>query len=296
MSDGATAGFDPRFDPRYQRGYAGDIADERAADVETAGATDTATPTRPSVVRVPDPPTGAPEAVEAARIETMPHAEPVAADDADALLAPLSNSGELFAESAATGEPAARTWLIAGWTLNIVVFGIGLWWSWSVHSDVSYYTGGTAPTDQAFRELGWSLSPALLTGGAVGAVVVTAVAATLSRGTPPDGAGHARRRRGAAWWALIGIVAASVVTTVWLASRMVEGSAASSGLMYDGNGNAQIDEMAQLAAMAFGQFAQSAIGASAMTAIVAGVAVIAIEARRAALSAERARSALPDRP
>lgn len=287
MSDGAAAGIDPRFDPRYQRGYDGHGA--------TGGAGDASVQPMPTVMRVPDPP--APERITVSpRIVSMPLVANDDAPDPDATPAAHGTGGESFEGPAGSDGPTARSWLITGWTMTAVVFGIGLWWSWSVHSDVGRYLGGIASGDLAFYELGWSVSPALMTGGAVGAVVVTAIGVLLQSDSTSRDAEQTPRRRVAAWWALIGIAAASVIAAVWLASRLVVSAAVNSGLSLGANGSANADEQAQIAAMAFGQFAQSVIGPLATASIAAAVALVAIEVRRATLSAARARSARPDRP
>jgi len=298
VSDGAAADMDPRFDPRFQRGYSGDGA--IPTDAAATPLPQAATPL-PAAPRVPDPPTAAPDAIAPTqRIAAMP-SRPAAdvVPGAGELVAPLGDHGAVLEDDATTGEPTTRTWLIAGWVVTAAAFGLGLWWSWSVHSDIGLYTGGMTSGDQVFRELGWALSPALLTGGAIGAVVVTGAAVMLQPSREPKSSeqaeaaaagGHARRRRrSAAWWAMLAILAASVLMSVWLANRMIEGAAVSSGLVLDANGDAVIDQSAQLTAMAFGQFAQSVLGPMATAAIVAFVALVVIEARRASFSAARAR-------
>lgn len=298
MSDDATSGLDPRFDPRYQRGYSGGEA-----------STTNASPARAGVDRVPDPPATAAAAPEPMVVRTSragpepaavgesvsvpgppPAAEPAAAVD----------DFELFADGAGPSGPSARGWLFAGWVVTAAVFAVGVFLSWAVNSDVGYYTGAFSNEDQWFRELGWTLSPSLLMAGAIGAVVVTVLAAfaSLRDDTRATAEAGARFGRGAAWWALVGIGTAAAVGLVWVIGRMFEGSNANGSLMLDGNGNPadSADQAEVFAQIALGQFAQAMIGPLALAVVAAFVGLVAVEVRRATVSAARARSAQPDRP
>lgn len=291
MTEDAASSLDPRFDPRYQRGYSG------------RDATD-ASPVAPAE-EIPDPPGPTPTPAPAAEpVVAVQPAAAGAASEPDAVpeLVATREDSDVFAPEAEPSGPSVRTWLIAGWAVTVAAFAVGVLLSWVVNSDIGYYTGSFSNEDQWLRELGWTLAPSLLTAGAIGVVVVTAVAALVpARGDDADSAGAGaggRSGRGAAWWALIGIAAVAVVGAVWAIGRVFEGSNANGNLVLDGNGNpADVADQAEVfARIALGQFAQALVGPLALAAIAAFVALVAVEVRRATLSAVRARSARPDRP
>ncbi|MFB9643629.1 hypothetical protein [Agromyces lapidis] len=176
-----------------------------------------------------------------------------------------------------------RSLLLAGWAVTGGAMLLGLWLAWSVNSEFSYYSGIVDQSAENLRVLGWALAPALLMGGAVGAVVVTGVAANLHDGTrSADAAGAPRFRRGPAWWALAAIVAAAVVLIAWAVALSAEGNAAGSGLQFTPEGNVSDDQQAKLNTMALGQVAQMLIGPLASAAVAALVALVVIEVGRAA--------------
>ncbi|KQZ11165.1 hypothetical protein ASD23_03465 [Agromyces sp. Root1464] len=297
MTDDPASGLDPRFDPRYQRGYSGRETD--------------AVPVAPAEKPIADPRDPVPVPVTAAETVAapVPVPEPAApaptagaTSDPDPL--PVSvetrEDSDVFAPEPGASGPSVRAWLIAGWAVTAAVFAAGALLSWIVSSDIGYSTGSFSNEDQWLRELGWTLAPSLLTAGAMGVVVVTAVAALMpTRGddAATEGGGP-RFGRGAAWWALVGIAAVAVIGVVWAIGRVFEGSNANGSLMLDGNGNpADVADQAEVfARIELGQFAQSLVGSLALAAIAAFVALVAVEVRRATLTAARARSAPPDRP
>ena len=87
---------------------------------------------------------------------------------------PTDGDADLGPADPEPDSPYARAWLIAGWLFSGAILAGGLWWAWSAAIDPRYYTGlGGA---DAFMYLQWSVPPAMVMIGVLGAVVVTTLA------------------------------------------------------------------------------------------------------------------------
>lgn len=296
MTDGEP-GMDPRYDPRFQRGY--DASRDGDATLPTAAPSAAASGAgaelrpdveleSPDVHAAPghrrsgarDPAAEAKAASQASReprVEPAPPSHPAERDDAHPApdLAPEPDRSEAAA--------LVRSWLIAGWALTVGATAVGAWLLWLVNTDYSYYSGIADPSTEGLRILGWTLAPALVLAGTVGAVVVTAVAASRHDGPRPAEAGEPSGfRRPPAWWALPVIAVVAVAFVAWAVALAVEGNAAGAGITFTPGGNATEGQEARLNTMALGQVAQMLIGPAASAAVAALVAVAVIEAGRAA--------------
>ncbi|MFF2494018.1 hypothetical protein [Agromyces sp. NPDC058064] len=292
MTDGEP-GMDPRYDPRFQRGYDASRDGDATlpAVAPSAAASGAGAELRPDVEREAPAVQTAPGRPRSDAHDPVVEAEPRAprelrvepehptrpSDRADA--GPDPEPGPDRSEAAAL----VRSWLIAGWAVTAGATAIGAWLLWSVNSDYSYYSGIADPSSEGLRILGWTLAPALVLAGMVGAVVVTAVAADRHDEPPPADAdaGPTRFRRPVAWWALPAIAVVAVVSIAWAVGLAVEGNAAGSGITFTPSGNATEGQEARLNTMALGQVAQMLIGPIASAAVAALVAVAVLEVRRA---------------
>lgn len=304
---GAREGIDPRYDARFQRGYDGHGADASAAAspaaavpsaVPSAGASAAASPAMPSSAAAAEP--GAPV--------LFGLFEPGAADDVAAdddrgerdlvgerpvapAPAPESAAAPVPAPepAGAPARPERRTWvwLAAGWAFTAAVLTAGLWLTWIVNGDVSWYVASAPSPDDAglqlLRTLGWSFAPSLLMGGGVGLVVVTAVAVRLTEEIPWRAGFTGGFARPAAWWALLAFALAGLVAMPALVAAIQEYTVLSSGagIVLDADG-AVIDDtqQAQIDAVARGQFAQAVLSPLTLTTVGAVVALVTLEARR----------------
>lgn len=285
-------GMDPRYDARFQRGY--DAARDRDAPppIGDAGPTEL-----PEMEEERARPTGVAAPLASHEREHVPSADPAPDSDPE----PSAGPEDALAPAAAAPRPVERDRhpdpraaarvrgrLVAGWAVTGGALLLGVWLTWSVNSDFSYYGGVVDQASENLRVLGWALAPALLLTGAVGAVVVTAVAAHLhddGRSAPSDG--PSRFRRAPAWWALLAIAVGAVVLIAWAVAIAAEGNRVGSTLQFSPDGNVSDDQQALLDTMALGQVAQVLIAPIASAAIAALVAVSVIEAMRAARPALR---------
>ena len=303
--------IDPRYDPRYQRGYVG-------GEVDAPPHAESPTPTSPVVAPVPV----TREPRERVESNPEPQLEPEAARDLEPV-SPAAHEpdavpgGVPVRVAAATPEPALapgadpdpdsdpevdrleasaaaarlRGWLIAGWAGTLGAVALGAWMSWTANSDPGWYGGRPDPATEILRTLGWSLSPALLMAGALGAVVVTGLAALLqdaARRRAPERPAEAEGfRRPPAWWALLAVASVGLVLIAWSVSLTTEGNAASSQLAFNGDGTVSDQQQATLTTIALGQFAQTTIGPLAFAVLAAFVAIVVVEVHR--LSARPAR-------
>lgn len=292
MTDGEP-GMDPRYDPRFQRGYdaSRDGDAPLPAVAPSAAAPGAGAELRPDAERemravhapdrlrsdAHDPVAEAePQAPPQPRVEPAHPTQPSDREDAGAGHEPGPDRSDAAA--------LARSWLIVGWAVTAAATAIGAWLLWSVNSDYSYYSGIADPSAEGLRILGWTLAPALVLTGMVGAVVVTAVAADRHDEPRPPDAGPTRFRRPLTWWALPAVAVVAVASIAWAVGLAVEGNAAGSGITFTPSGNATEGQEARLNTMALGQVAQMLIGPIASAAVAALVAVAVLEVRRAVRS------------
>ncbi|MFE6964663.1 hypothetical protein ACFVAJ_06105 [Agromyces sp. NPDC057679] len=302
-------GMDPRYDPRFQRGYDASRDGEATApagaptavgargDAERGAAGRDAA--GPDAGGEPEPPSSLDAARDRPAYITAPppehpadpdpstHSDPDPAADPRRAQGPMAGPrrpGERDPESDRRAAVArVHSWLIAGWAVTGGALLLGTWLAWSVNSDFSYYGGVVDQASENLRVLGWALAPSLLLTGAIGAVVVTGVAANLHDDARPAGSEEGPRfRRAPAWWALLAIVVAAVVLIAWAVALAAEGNRVGSSLQFSPDGNVSDDQQALLDTMALGQVAQMLIPALASAAIAALVAVAVIEVWRAA--------------
>ncbi|MFF2277583.1 hypothetical protein [Agromyces sp. NPDC058126] len=297
-------GMDPRYDPRFQRGYDASRDGEATASTgapsavgargdaghgaagRDAGGPDAAGEPEPSLdagrdrpAYITPPPPADPD--------PSTHPDPDPAVDPRRAQGPMAGTrrpGERDLESDRRAAAArVHSWLIAGWAVTGGALLLGTWLSWSVNSDFSYYSGIVDQASENLRVLGWALAPSLLLTGAIGAVVVTGVAANLHDDARPAGSEEGPPfRRAPAWWALLAIVVAAVVLIAWGVALAVEGNRVGSSLQFNPDGNVSDDQQTLLDTMALGQVAQMLIPAMASAAIAALVAITVIEVWRAA--------------
>lgn len=274
-------GMDPRYDPRFQRGYDASREAEAPSPAPAPPAAGPADPPRPMIEPDSTDSTDANQRAEAdAASEPDPRAEPVRGPE------PRSRPAQDPVPSPRGARPVpagrARSWLIAGWAVTGGAMLLGVSLSWSVNSDFSYYGGVLDPSAESLRIIGWALAPALLVAGAIGAVVVTGVAANLgddARTAAEEG--RLGFRRPPAWWALPAIAVASIVLIALAVALAAEGSRVGSTLQFGPGGNVADDQQALLDTIALGQLAQTLIGPMASAAVAALVAVVVIEVGRA---------------
>lgn len=303
MTDGEP-GMDPRYDPRFQRGYdASRDADAAVPAVRPAAAGAGAGAAIDADVRhavesgPPDAGAGSGERAAAALAPARDSRPEPAREPPVDPPPPRERSEPTDADPASAREPEpargaaaalVRNWLIAGWAVTVGATVLGAWLLWLVNTDYSYYNGIADPSTENLRVLGWTLAPALVLAGLVGAVIVTAVTANGHDAPRAAETGEtARFRRPPAWWALPAIAVVAVASIAWAVALAVEGNAAGAGITFTPGGNTTEGQEARLNAMALGQVAQMLIGPVASAAVAALVAVAVIEARRAMRSARR---------
>ncbi|WP_051138757.1 hypothetical protein [Agromyces italicus] len=292
-------GIDPRYDPRFQRGYDGSGDGDASALAGSAGVAGSGV--EAGRVRAGDAEPAAVRETAAEWIAELPGPDPSSDVDREPAAAPKQATESAKAAvpdpnpvpTTEAGRRAAharvRNWLLAGWAVTGGAMLLGAWLGWRVNSDFSYYSGVVDQASENLRVLGWTLAPALLVIGAVGAVVVTGVAASLHDAVPSPVAVEAPGfRRAPAWWALPVIAVAAVVLIAWAVARAAEGNAAGSSLSFAVDGNVTDDQQAKMDTMALGQVAQMLIGPFASAAVAALVAIAVIEAGRAGRTARAA--------
>lgn len=290
-------GIDPRFDPRFQRGYdPSQHADATAGPAATAGVDAEVGPRsgaraapvphevpesrEPAPVRVPPPPSRGPVAREpearAAAEAAAGGVEPSGPDDPVPVAEPAGDD-----DGHATA-PNARAWLIAGWAATGGAIALGIWMLWSLNGDYAYFYGGVVDADgERLRILGWSLAPSLVLSGAIGAVIVTGLAAGIAVEAEPGTDGGGRFRRPAAWWVLPVIAVVGVALIAWAVALAVAGNAASSSMSFSPGAELSDGQREAFEAMVLGQVAQMLIGPTAAAVVGAVVAVVVLEVRRA---------------
>ncbi|WP_022891089.1 hypothetical protein [Agromyces subbeticus] len=271
MSDGATAGIDPRFDPRYQRGYSGESA------VDREGAVDAAPPARPSVVRVPDPP----KSITAAPVVVGQIVDVETNDDVDVLEQSFQRS-DPQPQDGAIGD-RVRPWLIGAWSVLGASLLIGTSMIWSLNNDPKYYMG--MGDVNGLREITWVVAPAL-----VRVALVSTVALIVAMGVRrawPDPVPPERERppvtRTPAFVALLTVIIGAAIIVAWYATI------AGATRLVAVSGPPEGDQVMLMALQATVSTVSNAIVEAAVWAVL-GILVLG------AVSAERARSARPDRP
>lgn len=296
-------GIDPRFDPRFQRGYdPSQHADATAGPAATAvpaatagvdaevgprsGARAAPVPREvpesrePMPVRVPPPSRGPVEREPKARVAAEAAAgavEPSGLDDPVPEAEPAGDDDDGHATA-----PNARAWLIAGWAATGGAIALGIWMLWSLNGDYAYFYGGVVDADgERLRILGWSLAPSLVLSGAIGAVIVTGLAAGVAVEAESGTGGGGRFRRPAAWWALPVIAVVGVALIAWAVALAVAGNAASSSMPFSPGAELSDGQREAFEAMVLGQVAQMLIGPTAAAVVGSVVAVVVLEVRRA---------------
>ncbi|MFF2273598.1 hypothetical protein ACFVTX_15080 [Agromyces sp. NPDC058136] len=293
-------GIDPRYDPRFQRGY--DPSQHADATGWTGAAVSPGSAVAERGARAAAVPRETPELREPppARIPPPPGREPAdAAPDAGApagdgaadpvamlgLQYPSDEPGPIGAADGADDAvtaPTARAWLIAGWAATGGAIALGIWMLWSLNGDYAYYYGGVVdPDGERLRILGWALAPSLVLAGAVGAVIVTGLAAGIAVEAGPGTKGDARFRRPPAWWVLPAIAVVGVALIAWAVALAVAGNAASSNMSFSPGAELSDGQREMFEAMVLGQVAQTLIGPAASAVVGAVVAVVVLEVRRA---------------
>ena len=284
--------IDPRYDPRFQRGYVGGEAD--APPHAEA-------PTSTSPVIAPVPVTREPrERVESdpTRAEPEPEPEPPAIPEPH--VAERSEPGAAAADRAAgtagAADPAdpadpadagpadpesdlhARAWLIAGWLFSGAILAGGLWWAWTAAIDPRYYTGMGNPTSDAFFFLQWTVPPAMVMIGAIGAVVVTTFAG-LHQLAASDVGGGADRAASAfprvpAAYVLVGIAVVGLIVAFWLGGLVADGQQ----VMWNGAAP-QGDQLSRVALSRVGEVGVGPITAAAFASVI-GLVLLGVESTR----------------
>ena len=206
MSEGPSAGIDPRFDPRFQRGYVPDAAATPQA-TDAAAQPVVASPRHDDIAAIAAPAVPAAPAEPAAPAAVAPDqpVDPVPSVVADPEPA-LGGSPQGVAAAAASDDrlpaeaddddafagaerltPTRWMWIALGACVVFVVVGALAFWVQA--SDPSNYIGGVrAGIDETFRLIVNTLAPALVQAGLIGIVVVLVTWAVRGRAgrTPED--------------------------------------------------------------------------------------------------------------
>ena len=183
MSEGATAGIDPRYDPRFQRGYSGDetavprVAPPRAT-TDASKRSDPETYARFAPPQAPTPPavaanrtlaSGQPRA-DAPHVHEHEAAGAVA-DDAAAV-----RSDDTIVEWLSEAEPVeqrpADPFFLAAWAATALAIVVAIGVMWASISNQSYYGGPVTEADEWLQAASWLIAPALLQGGLAGLVAM----------------------------------------------------------------------------------------------------------------------------
>lgn len=278
--------IDPRYDPRFQRGYVGGEADAPPH-------AESPTPTSPVVAPVPV--TREPrERVESSptRLEPEPEREPQPPAIPEPHLAePIEPSAAAAADPATgTAEPAdvgpadpesdlhARAWLIGGWLFSGTILAGGLWWAWTAAIDPRYYTGLGNSTSDAFFFLQWTVPPAMVMIGALGAVVVTTFAGLhqLAASVVRDGTERAPSAfpRVPAAYVLVGVAVVGLIVTFWLGGLVADGQQ----VMWSGAAP-QGDQLSRVALSRVGEVGIGPIAAAAFASVI-GLVLLGVESTR----------------
>ncbi|GAA1768604.1 hypothetical protein [Agromyces humatus] len=309
MTD-STARIDPRYDPRFQRGYVGS---------ETDAPPHAASPQPESPVVAPVPVTREPrEQVEARPARFEPERSQAPRDDvhrgvpspfvppADRVPGAQEPGGG--AESAAAEQAAvfaevepddpesaryARAWLIAGWLFSVAILFGGLWWAWNAAIDPRYYTGFGGSDSDMFLYLQWSVPPAMVMIGGLGAVVVTTFAGmhqlAASRRQAQDGAVDRDADRAPSAfprvptaYVLIAIAVIGFIATYWLAGLIGAGQS----VMWTESGP-PAGQLTTVALSRVGDVGLAPISATAFAAVI-GLVLLGVQSARPQRAARRA--------
>lgn len=183
MSEGATAGIDPRYDPRFQRGYDGhqtakpDVAAPRA----TTDASRRSDPESYERFAPPPAPTAPAVTVNRAMAPGQPRADAPhghhdthehAIDAKDAPVRPDDPIVEWLGEGEPVEQRQADPFFLAAWAATAIAIAVGIGIMWAAISDQSYYGGPVTEADEWLQASSWLIAPALLQGGLAGLVAM----------------------------------------------------------------------------------------------------------------------------
>ena len=288
--------IDPRYDPRFQRGYVGGEADappHAEAPTSTSPVVSPVPVTREPRERVESDPTRPepepdPQAIPEPRVaeRSEPRAA-AAADPADGEVRAADPADDVIgaADRPSDAGPAdpesdlrARAWLIAGWLFSGAILAGGLWWAWTAAIDPRYYTGIGNSTSDAFFFLQWTVPPAMVMIGAIGAVVVTTFAGLhqLAASDVGDGADRAASAfpRVPAAYVLVGIAVVGLIVAFWLGGLVADGQQ----VMWNGAAP-QADQLSRVALSRVGEVGIGPIAAAAFASVI-GLVLLGVESTR----------------
>ena len=290
--------IDPRYDPRFQRGYVGTEADAPSH-------ADSPPPTSPVVAPVPitreprewvesDPtrpepePEPEPPAIPEPRVAER--SEPRAAAVADPAEGNIGAADPADDNVGAADRPAyagpadpesdlrARAWLIAGWLFSGAILAGGLWWAWTAAIDPRYYSGPGNSTSNAFYFLQWTVPPAMVMIGALGAVVVTTFAGLHQLAASDRGDGTGRTASAfpqvPAAYVLVGIAVVGLIVAFWLGGLVADGQ----GVMWSGAAP-QGDQLSRVALSRVGEVGMGPVAAAAFASVI-GLVLLGVESTR----------------